>query len=121
MEVGGTKDEYARITELTRQLKKITGQYHIPVICLSQLNRGSEATGDKIPHLSNLRGSGSIEQDFSSVGFLYKQEDKNGQWWHILNFEKNREGETQRLLYKFDKSKMQFSEDYQRGVLKGEL
>lgn len=121
MEVGGTKDEYARITELTRQLKKITQQYHIPVICLSQLNRGSEATGDKIPHLSNLRGSGSIEQDFSSVGLLYKQEDKNGQWWHILNFEKNREGETQRLLYKFDKSKMQFSEDYQRGVLKGEL
>jgi replicative DNA helicase len=121
MEVNGAKDEYSRITELTRQLKKITGQYHTPIICLSQLNRGSEASGDKVPHLSNLRGSGSIEQDFSTVGLLYKQEDKNGDWWHIVNFEKNREGETQKLLYKFDKAKMQFTEDYGRGVLKGEL
>ena len=108
MEVNGAKDEYSRITELTRQLKKITGQYHTPIICLSQLNRGSEASGDKVPHLSNLRGSGSIEQDFSAVGLLYKQEDSDGEEWHVVHFEKNREGETSKLLYKFDKAKMQF-------------
>lgn len=112
IEIAGITDEYKRITELTRQLKKLTGKYHIPIICLSQVNRGSEATSSKVPHLSNLRGSGSIEQDFSTVGILHEQENEKGPNQFFWNVEKNREGAIKQLEFKFDKTLMQFDEVY---------
>ena len=60
------------ISELTRNLKILAKEINVPVICLSQLSRASEQRQDHRPQLSDLRDSGSIEQDADIVMFLYR-------------------------------------------------
>lgn len=60
------------ISELTRNLKILAKEINVPVICLSQLSRASEQRQDHRPQLSDLRDSGSIEQDADIVLFLYR-------------------------------------------------
>ena len=61
------------ISELTRNLKILAKEIDVPVICLSQLSRASEQRQDHRPQLSDLRDSGSIEQDADIVLFLYRE------------------------------------------------
>ena len=71
---GGNKN-YNReqeVAKMSRGLKLIAMQFQIPIVLLCQLNRGSEATGDKKPKLHNLRESGSIEQDADGVMFIHR-------------------------------------------------
>ncbi len=75
MNSGGrrTDNRVQEISDITRNLKILAKEINIPVICLSQLSRASEQRPDHRPQLSDLRDSGSIEQDADIVLFLYRE------------------------------------------------
>lgn len=97
---GRPQNRQQEISEISRALKIMAKDLNIPIIALSQLSRGVETRENKRPMLSDLRESGSIEQDADSVMFLYrdsyynKTEYQGGQEEAELIIAKNRGGET---------------------------
>ena len=103
----------AEISEITRQLKLMAKELNVPVITLSQLARGPESRTDHRPLLSDLRESGSIEQDADIVMFLYRDAyyNKESEKQNISEciVAKNRHGETNTVNLVWDGQFTRFS------------
>lgn len=98
---------YENVSQISRELKRMEITTNVPVICLSQLSRTVENREDKRPRLSDLRDSGSIEQDADAVMFLYRPDyytgsTENGQPSVVeLDIAKNRHGRCGRSEFSF--------------------
>lgn len=107
------------VSEITRGLKTLAKELDVPVLALSQLSRNVEQRSDKRPLLSDLRDSGSIEQDADVVAFIYREEyyrRLNGQdasdvlHQAELNIAKQRHGPTGQVKLHFDGPTTTFSD-----------
>lgn len=123
------KDQYALLTYLSRRTKILAQDLNVPVLLLSQMNRANAAREIKEPTMSDLRGSGSIEQDSNLVIFVYTaenllkfQEPKEGTKKHEkweedlvrnkdkaqISVVKNRRGRTGKFTVRFEKDRSLF-------------
>lgn len=100
------------ISEISRSIKQIARELRIPVLALSQLSRAVESRPDKSPQLSDLRESGSIEQDADIVLMMYREdyynEDSDRQGMTDIFIRKHRNGPTGRIELLFKKEQMRF-------------
>ena len=108
----GADNRVQEVSEISRGLKLIARELNVPVIALSQLSRTVEMRNPRIPMLSDLRESGSIEQDADIVTFLYREdyyeedtEKQNIADWIIA---KHRRGATGKIELFFDKEHVRF-------------
>ena len=101
-----SENRVQEVSEITRSLKIMAKELNVPVITLSQLSRGPDSRSDHRPMLSDLRESGSIEQDADIVLFLYREaydeKEREDQSETECIVAKNRHGETGKIDLRWD-------------------
>jgi replicative DNA helicase len=111
---GSTESRVQEVSQISRQLKVLARDLEIPIIALSQLSRAVEQRHDKRPILSDLRESGSIEQDADIVAFVYRDdyynEDSDQQGLAELIVAKHRNGPTDAVKLSFLKRYAKFAD-----------
>jgi len=117
--MSGTKKTESRqqeVSEISRELKGLAKDLKVPVIALSQLSRACEARTDKRPLMSDLRESGSLEQDADIVAFIYRDEYYNPTEENAgvaeLIFRKHRHGRTDTVRLAFIGQYAKFGDYY---------
>lgn len=113
MQGGRAENRQQEISEISRGLKGLARELNVPILALSQLSRSVELRAEKKPQLSDLRESGSLEQDADIVMFLYRDEyynrdDTSNQNIAELIIAKNRNGPTTSIRLRFDKEIVRF-------------
>lgn len=112
---GNGENRVQEISGISRGLKSLAKEFDAPVLALSQLSRQVEMRAEKRPQLSDLRDSGSLEQDADIVMFLYREEyynrdeEENANTAELI-IAKNRNGATGAVKLFFDKETMLFSD-----------
>jgi replicative DNA helicase len=101
------------ISEISRGLKQIARELNVPLIALSQLSRSVESRNPQIPQLSDLRESGSIEQDADIVAFLYREDYYNPETDRVnildVLIKKHRSGPVGGIELYFDRERQKIS------------
>lgn len=124
---GRYSSRYEEVSDISRELKLMAMDLHVPVIAMCQLNRQSEKgfgrTARSAPSMAEARDSGALEQDANVFITLYEPDDPeqmgddwylynvfktNGMTWQVLTVEKNRQGRTGRINVGFDKPYMRY-------------
>lgn len=112
--VGKGTNRNAEIEEISRGLKNLAKELNIVVVCLSQLNREVDKRTDRRPVMSDLRDSGSIEQDANIIMFLHRDEvynsDSAQKGFADIAIQKNRQGKTGNLVFRYVGEKTLFEE-----------
>lgn len=104
------------VSEISRSLKCLAKEFNVPIIAISQLNRNLESRSNKRPIMSDLRESGSIEQDADVVlfiyrDFIYNNKNKNINLTEII-VGKNRKGPTGKAFFNFYDSISKFNDSF---------
>ncbi|WHQ80647.1 DnaB-like helicase C-terminal domain-containing protein [Ligilactobacillus animalis] len=110
VKVENRRERWEQVGQISRELKIIANEYNVPIVALTQLNRNVESRQDKTPQLSDIRESGSIEQDSNVVAFLHKPNPDNPAIVQ-LTIQKNREGSLGVIDYYFEGKYMNFVEE----------
>ncbi len=114
MSSGNSMNRVQEVSDISRGLKSLARELDVPVVAISQLSRWVEARPDKRPLMSDLRESGSIEQDADIIAMLYRDDYYNefSEFPGITNvmIRKNRNGPTGQVDLKFEKSQQKFYE-----------
>ncbi len=109
-----SENRVQEISYISRSLKSLARELEVPLIALSQLSRAVEARGDHKPILSDLRDSGSIEQDADIVMFIYREDmvKENSERKNIADVivAKHRNGPTDTVPLYFDKALTRFAD-----------